>query len=133
SRTDDAESPVGGLAPRAARYRESMTDFVVIGGTGQIGAKTVARVLARGLDALAASPSTGVDTLTGAGLDDAMEGASVAIDVSKPPTHEAGQVQEFFTAATTRLMHAERDHGIRHHIGLSIVGSDRPHDIPFYR
>jgi uncharacterized protein YbjT (DUF2867 family) len=110
-----------------------MAAFVVIGGTGQIGAKTVARLRARGLDALAASPRTGVDTLSGHGLDPALTGASVVIDVSKPHTHDAGPARRFFTAATTRLMHAERAHGIKHHIGLSIVGSDRPHDIPFYR
>ncbi len=114
-----------------ARYREVMAEFVVIGGTGQIGAKTVARLRARGLEAVAASPRTGVDTLSGQGLDAVLAGASVVIDVSKPRAHASAQ--EFFTTATTRLTQAEREHGIRHHIGLSIVGSDRPHDIPFYR
>jgi len=108
-----------------------MAEFVVIGGTGQIGAKTVTRLRARGLEALAASPRTGVDTLAGTGLDDALAGARVVIDVSKPRTPVTAE--EFFTTATTRLMRAELDHGIRHHIGLSIVGSERPHDIPFYR
>lgn len=110
-----------------------MADFVVIGGTGQIGAKTVAGLRARGQDVLAASPRTGVDTLSGAGVDAALAGACVVIDVSKPHTHEAEPVREFFTVATSRLMQAEHEHGIRHHIGLSIVGSQRPHDVPFYR
>lgn len=109
-----------------------MADLIVIGGTGQIGAKTVRRLRARGLDAIAASPSTGVDTLAGTGLDAVLAGASVVIDVSKPRTHDAGPVQDFFTTATANLMRAELKHGVRHHIGLSIVGSDRPHDIPFY-
>lgn len=114
-------------------YPETMAEFVVIGGTGQIGAKTVARLRARGLDAAAASPRTGVDTLSGVGVDAALGGAAVVIDVSKPHTHESEPVREFFTTATSRLTQAEREHGIRHHIGLSIVGSDRAHDIPFYR
>ena len=110
-----------------------MADFVVVGGTGQIGAKTVAGLRARGLDALAASPRTGVDVFSGAGLEAALSGASVVIDVVKPRTYDAESVREFFTTATSRLMHAEREHGIRHHIGLSIVGSGRAHDVPFYR
>jgi uncharacterized protein YbjT (DUF2867 family) len=108
-----------------------MAEFIVIGGTGQIGMKTVRRLRDRGLDVLSASPSTGVDTLTGVGLDAALTGAGVVIDVSKPRDHASAQ--EFFTTATTRLMDAEREHGIRHHIGLSIVGSDQPHDIGFYQ
>lgn len=108
-----------------------MAEFVVIGGTGQIGAKTVRRLRARGLDVLPASPSTGVDTVTGDGLAAALTGADVVIDVSKPRDHAAAP--EFFSTAMTRLASAEREHGIRHHIGLSIVGSDRADDVGFYR
>ncbi|MFC5432869.1 SDR family oxidoreductase [Microbacterium suwonense] len=110
-----------------------MVEVIVVGGTGQIGAKTVARLRERGHSAAAASPSTGVDLVTGRGLDAVLAGASVVIDVSKPHAGDPASVQEFFTTGTANLMRAERAHGIRHHLGLTIVGSGRPHDIPFYR
>lgn len=109
-----------------------MAEFIVVGGTGQIGAKTVDRLRERGLDAAAASPSTGVDLVTGSGLDAVLAGASVVIDVSKPHAGDAASVREHFTTGVGNLMRAERAHGIRHHLCLSIVGSDRPHDVPFY-
>lgn len=107
-----------------------MAGFIVVGGAGQIGTKTVARLRESGR-AAAASPSTGVDLLTGEGLDAALSGASVVIDVSKPHAATADGVHEFFTTGMANLLRAEREHGIRHHIGLSIVGSDR-HHVPFY-
>lgn len=108
-----------------------MAEFVVVGGTGQIGAKTVTRLRERGREAVAASPSTGVDLLTSAGLDAALDGTSVVIDVSKPRATNPDAVREYFTTGMANLLRAEREHGIRHHLALSIVGSDR-HDVPFY-
>ncbi|WP_417555957.1 SDR family oxidoreductase [Microbacterium sp.] len=108
-----------------------MAEFVVVGGTGQIGAKTVSRLRESGRDAVAASPGTGVDLLTGAGLDAVLQGARVVIDVSKPRATAPDAVHEYFTSGMANLLRAEREHGIRHHLALSIVGSDR-HDVPFY-
>jgi uncharacterized protein YbjT (DUF2867 family) len=108
-----------------------MAEFVIVGGTGQIGAKTVTRLRERGRDAVAASPSTGVDLLTGAGLDTALDGASVVIDVAKPRATDPDAVREYFSTGMATLLRAEREHGIRHHLALSIVGSER-HDVPFY-
>ena len=110
-----------------------MVRIVVLGGTGQIGAKTVARLRSLGHDVRAASRRTGVDALTGAGLDDALDGAEIVIDTSKPSAGDDAAVQEFFRTATTNLLRAERAHDVGHHVALSIVGSHRPHDIPFYQ
>lgn len=109
-----------------------MAEFIVVGGTGQIGVKTVARLRSRGREAVAASPSSGVDLVSGEGLDAVLAGASVVIDVSKPRAGDPASVREFFTTGIANLLQAEREHGIRHHLCLSIVGSDRPHDVPFY-
>lgn len=109
-----------------------MAKFIVVGGTGQIGVKTVDRLRSRGHEAQAASPRTGVDLITGAGLDAALTGASVVIDVSKPHAGDPASVREFFTTGLANLLQAEREHGIRHHLGLSIVGSHLAHDVPFY-
>ena len=99
--------------------------IVVIGGTGLIGSKVVACLRGHGQDAVAASPDTGVNTLTGEGLTDVLEGASVAVDVSNSPSFEDQAVMEFFTTSTTNLISAERDAGVGHHVALSIVGDDR--------
>ncbi|MDT0158292.1 NAD(P)H-binding protein [Microbacterium sp. ARD32] len=109
-----------------------MAEFIVVGGTGQIGAKTVNRLRARGRSVAIASPSTGVDLVTGSGLDEALAGAEVVIDASKPRSGDPASVREFFSTGVANLLDAEREHGIRHHLGLTIVGSERPHDVPFY-
>jgi len=96
--------------------------IVVVGGTGLVGAKLVARLVAGGHDAVAASPSTGVDTITGAGLAEAIAGADAVVDVSNPPVRE--RALEFFTRSTRNQLAAERTARVRHHVVLSIVGAE---------
>src|SRR5689334_5884547 len=98
--------------------------IVVAGGTGLIGRALVESVRAQGHEAVAASPSTGVDTVTGAGLAEVLTGASVLVDVTNSPSFEEGPVLEFFTRSTEQLLAAGRRAGIRHHVVLSIVGTD---------
>src|SRR3954471_20518054 len=100
--------------------------IVVIGGTGLIGSKVVTNVQAHGHDALAASPDTGVDTITGEGLASALEGAAVVVDVSNAPSWEDAAVLEFFETSTRNILDAELAAGVAHHVALSIVGTERP-------
>src|SRR5262245_48586758 len=99
--------------------------IVVIGGTGLIGSKVVTCLSEKGHEAVAASPDSGVNTLTGEGLAEVLEGASVAVDVSNSPSFEDEAVMKFFTTSTTNLLAAEADAGVRHHVALSIVGAER--------
>lgn len=96
----------------------------VIGGTGLIGSKVVAKLTAHGHEAVAASPRTGVDTLTGEGLAEALSGASVVVDVSDSPSIEDAAAMAFFTTSTRNLLAAEAAAGVRHHVVLSVVGSN---------
>jgi uncharacterized protein YbjT (DUF2867 family) len=98
--------------------------IVVIGGTGLVGSKVVHDLTERGHDAVAAAPSTGVNTLTGEGLSDVLTGAAVVVDVSNSPTLDDAAM-EFFRTATTNLLTAEKDAGVGHHVALSVVGTDR--------
>ncbi|MDQ0677316.1 uncharacterized protein YbjT (DUF2867 family) [Arthrobacter pascens] len=102
----------------------------VVGGTGLVGRKLVAPLEAEGHTALAASPSTGVDTWTGAGLAEALEGAAVVVDVSNPPSFDDSL--EFFTQSTRNLLAAGEIAGVGHHVILSIVGIDRIPGNPYY-
>ena len=99
--------------------------IVVIGGTGLIGSKTVAILRQRGHDVVAAAPNTGVNTITGAGLKEAMAGAQIAIDLANSPSFEDGAVLEFFETSGRNLLAAEAAAGVGHHVALSIVGIDR--------
>jgi uncharacterized protein YbjT (DUF2867 family) len=99
--------------------------IVVIGGTGLIGSKLVRRFEAHGHDAVAASPNTGVNTLTGEGLAEVLTGASVVVDVSNSPSFEDAAVMEFFETSTSNLLAAEAAAGVGHHVALSVVGTDR--------
>ncbi|MCC6177115.1 MAG: SDR family oxidoreductase [Chloroflexi bacterium] len=99
--------------------------IVVIGGTGLIGSKLVARLTARGHEALAASPSTGVNSLTGQGLPEALQGASVVVDVSNSQSFEDDAVMAFFRTSTGNLLAAEQVAGVGHHVALSVVGARR--------
>jgi len=99
--------------------------IVVIGGTGLIGSKTVERLRKRGHEAFAAAPSSGVDTLTGKGLDEALEGAEVVVDVANSPSFEDRVVLEFFETSGRNLLAAAKKAGVRHHVALSVVGTDR--------
>jgi uncharacterized protein YbjT (DUF2867 family) len=99
--------------------------IVVIGGTGVLGSKVVQKLRDHGHDAVAASPRTGVDTLSGEGLADALTGADVVVDVSNSPSFDDGPVMEFFTKSTTNLVAASKAAGVGHYVAVSIVGSDR--------
>jgi uncharacterized protein YbjT (DUF2867 family) len=97
----------------------------VIGGTGLIGSKTVAILRQGGHDVVAASPNTGVNTITGEGLTEAMAGAQVVIDLANAPSWEDKAVLEFFETSGRNLLAGETAAGVRHHVALSIVGTDR--------
>ena len=107
--------------------------IVVIGGSGRVGANVVHRLGSQGHDPVAASPSTGVDTITGEGLADVMAGADVVVDVSNAPVWDDDAVREFFTTSTRNLLAAERDAGVGHHLAVSIVGADRVPDSGYLR
>jgi uncharacterized protein YbjT (DUF2867 family) len=98
--------------------------IVVIGGTGRIGSQVVHGLTEHGHDAVAAAPSTGVNTLTGEGLADVLGDAQVVVDVSNSPTLD-GAAREFFRTATPNLLQAETAAGVGHHVALSVVGTDR--------
>ncbi|CDM61682.1 MULTISPECIES: SDR family oxidoreductase [Rhizobium] len=99
--------------------------IVIIGGTGLIGSKTAARLRNKGHEVLAASPNTGVNTVTGEGVAEALAGAEVVIDLANAPSWEDKAVLEFFETAGRNLLAADAKAGVKHHIALSIVGSER--------
>jgi len=107
--------------------------IVVIGGSGLIGSKVVTRLGEHGHEAVAASPNTGVNTLTGEGLADVLDGAAAAIDVSNSPSFEDAAVLEFFQTSTRNLLAAEATAGVRHHVALSVVGTERLPDSGYLR
>ena len=107
--------------------------IVVIGGTGLIGSKLVTKLTERSHDAVPASPNTGVNTITGEGLAQALAGASVVVDVSNSPSFEADAVMKFFETSTRNLLAAEADAGVTHHVALSIVGTDRLPESAYFR
>jgi uncharacterized protein YbjT (DUF2867 family) len=107
--------------------------IVVIGGTGLIGSKVVACLREEDHEAVAASPDSGVNTLTGEGLSDALQGAEVVVDVSNSPSFEDEAVMDFFTTSTTNLLAAEADAGVRHHVALSVVGTERLAESGYFR
>jgi uncharacterized protein YbjT (DUF2867 family) len=99
--------------------------IVVIGGSGLIGSKLVKKLSEHGHEAVPASPNTGVNTLTGEGLKEVLENAAVVVDVSNSPSFEETAATDFFTTATGNLLSYERAAGVRHHVALSVVGTDR--------
>src|SRR5213596_3538923 len=107
--------------------------IVVIGGTGLIGSKVVSILRQRGHQVVAASPSTGVNTLTGEGLTEALADAQVVVDVANSPSFEDKAVLEFFETSGRNLLAAEAAAGVRHHVALSIVGTDRSPDNGYFR
>lgn len=107
--------------------------IVVIGGTGRIGSKLVSELDRLGRVAVAAAPKTGVDTITGEGLAEALLGAQVVVDVSQSPSIEGDAALHFFKVSGERLLAAARAAGVRHHMALSVVGTDRLQDIPCFR
>jgi len=107
--------------------------IIVVGGTGLIGSKLIHKLRDKGHDALAASPSRGVNTLTGEGLSRALQGANVVVDVSNSPSFEDKAVLEFFETSSRNLLKAEQIAGIRHHIALSVVGTDLLTESGYFR
>lgn len=107
--------------------------IVVIGGTGLIGRKLVALLQHRGHEVLAASPNTGVDTLTGEGLDQALAGAQVVVDVANSPSFADEAVLAFFQTSGRNLLAAEARAGVRHHVALSVVGTERLQQSGYFR
>jgi uncharacterized protein YbjT (DUF2867 family) len=107
--------------------------IVIIGGTGLIGRQLLDRLRRQGHEVLAASPSRGIDALTGQGLDAALSGAQVVVDVSNSPSFEDRAVMAFFETSTRRLLAAEAAAGVAHHVALSVVGTQRLPDSGYFR
>jgi uncharacterized protein YbjT (DUF2867 family) len=107
--------------------------IVVIGGSGLIGSKLVTKLREFGHEAVAASPASGVNTLTGEGVPEALKGAAVVVDVSNSPSFEDAAVLEFFETSTRNLLAAEVAAGVGHHVALSVVGADRLPDSGYLR
>ncbi|MDM0032804.1 SDR family oxidoreductase [Variovorax sp. J22P271] len=107
--------------------------IVVIGGSGLIGSKLVANLRQRGHEVLAASPASGVNTITGEGLAEALAGAQVVVDVANSPSFEDKAVLEFFQTAGRNLLAAEAAAGVKHHVALSVVGTDRLAESGYFR
>ena len=107
--------------------------IVVIGGSGLIGSKLVAKLVAQGHEAVAASPVSGVNTITGEGLAEVLEGARVVVDVSNSPSFEDAAVMEFFETSTRNLLTYEAAAGVGHHVALSVVGTERLTDSGYFR
>jgi uncharacterized protein YbjT (DUF2867 family) len=107
--------------------------IVVIGGTGLIGTKLVNKLREHGHEAVAAAPNTGVNTLTGEGLAEALKGASVVVDVSNSPSWDDAAVLKFFETSTRNLLASEATAGVGHHVALSVVGTDRLSESGYFR
>src|SRR5437016_12758924 len=107
--------------------------IVVIGGSGLIGTKLVNRLRKQGHEVVAASPKSGVNTITGEGLTEALAGAQVVVDVANSPSFEDKAVLKFFETSGRNLLAAEAAAGVRHHVALSIVGTDRTPDNGYFR
>jgi uncharacterized protein YbjT (DUF2867 family) len=107
--------------------------IVVIGGSGLIGSKLVNKLREHGQEAVAASPNSGVNTITGEGLTEALNGASVVVDVSNSPSWEDAAVMKFFETSTRNLLTYEAAAGIGHHVALSVVGTERLSESGYFR
>jgi uncharacterized protein YbjT (DUF2867 family) len=107
--------------------------IVVIGGTGLIGSKVVSNLRQNGHEVIAAAPNTGVNTITGEGLAEALAGARVVIDVANSPSFADDAVMAFFKTSGKNLLAAEAEAGVRHHVALSVVGTDRVPDSGYLR
>jgi uncharacterized protein YbjT (DUF2867 family) len=107
--------------------------IVVVGGSGLIGSKLVTKLREAGQEVVAASPSTGVNTLTGEGLIEALRGASVVVDVSNSPSFEDAPAMNFFQTSTRNLLSYEATAGVGHHVALSVVGTERLSESGYFR
>jgi uncharacterized protein YbjT (DUF2867 family) len=113
------------LKDKASETKNKNMKIVVLGGTGLIGSKLVNLLRARGHEAVAASPSKGINSITGEGLTEALTGAQVVVDVTNSPSFEDKAVLEFFETSTRNVLAAEAKTGVGHHVALSVVGSER--------
>jgi uncharacterized protein YbjT (DUF2867 family) len=120
---------------RVARRQNKrhLMKVVVIGGTGLIGSNLVTKLREHGHEALAAAPSSGVNSVTGEGLDQALKGANVVVDVSNSPSFEEQAATDFFVTSTRNLLAAESRAGVRHHVALSVVGTERLLESGYFR
>jgi uncharacterized protein YbjT (DUF2867 family) len=116
-----------------SKIKETIMKIVVIGGSGLIGSRLVNKLREHGHEALAASPASGVNTLTGEGLAEALKGASVVVDVSNSPSWEDSAVMKFFETSTRNLLAYEAAAGIGHHVALSVVGTDQLSESGYFR
>jgi uncharacterized protein YbjT (DUF2867 family) len=113
--------------------KEIIMKIVVIGGTGLIGSKLVNQLRQQGHEPVAAAPNTGVNTITGEGLAEVLKGASVVVDVSNSPDWEDSAVLKFFETSTRNLLKFESPAGVRHHVALSVVGTDQLAESGYFR
>src|SRR5690348_13918677 len=116
-----------------SQNKNQIMKIVVIGGSGLIGSKVVARLRQAGHQVIAASPATGINTITGEGLAEAINGTDVVIDLANSPSFEDKAVLEFFQTAGRNLLAAEINAGVKHHVALSIVGVDIMQNIGYMR
>jgi uncharacterized protein YbjT (DUF2867 family) len=124
---------MAGTFETPGRKGRTIMKIVVIGGTGLIGSKLVSKLREHGHEAVAASPKTGVNSLTGEGLAEALKGAPVVVDVTNSPSWEDTAVLKFFETSTRNLLTYERAAGVGHHVALSVVGSERLLESGFFR
>jgi uncharacterized protein YbjT (DUF2867 family) len=117
----------------SVKHERTTMKIVVIGGTGLIGSKLVKKLREHGHEVVAASPSSGVNALTGEGLADALKGASVVVDVTNSPSWEDAAVLKFFETSTRNLLDYEAAAGVGHHVALSVVGTERLVQSGFFR
>lgn len=120
-------------SPEMGDNRVGRMKIVVIGGTGLIGSKLVRKLREQGQEAVPASPDTGVNTLTGEGLAQALNGAAVVVDVSNSPSFEDAAVLKFFETSTGNILKAEAVAGVSHHVALSVVGTERLLESGYFR
>src|SRR5438270_8397998 len=116
-----------------SKEKDTIMKIVVIGGTGLIGSKLVTKLREHGNEAVAASPSSGVNTLTGEGLAEVLKGASVVVDVTNSPSWEDTAVLKFFETSTRNLLTYEASAGVGHHVALSVVGTERLLESGYFR
>jgi uncharacterized protein YbjT (DUF2867 family) len=121
------------LLEDAESHERNAMKLVIIGGTGLIGSRLVTKLREQGHEPVAASPETGVNTLTGEGLAEVLQGASVVVDVSNSPSFEEAAVMKFFTTSTDNLLRSAAAAGVRHYVALSVVGTERIPDSPYLR
>src|SRR5437762_4099239 len=117
----------------SVKHERTLMKIVVIGGTGLIGSKLVKKLREHGQEVVAASPNTGVNSITGEGLANALKGASVAVDVTNSPSWEDAAVLKFFETSTRNLLDYEAAAGVGHHLALSVVGTERLLESGFFR